>query len=550
MGEERRNSFSVARDVSPGTDSAPWSGPFVWGLIFGVIIALVAAARRLSRSSGGEAAPQSPAAIEGRSPASPPAVETRVLAVRDGESKSLPSTIKAPGIDVVFGQGAMVQKTSPPRPATPAQSAQPVEPSRSAPARWQEPTKYIVGVLMFLALLFLLYLSRSVIPTVIVAALLALIVHPVIGFLQRRLKMRRGLSIAVTYLLIVGLLILIPVLLIPSIINAVNDLINLDFQGWAESAAEFVRDLSDRVAGIPVLNSLLGPLLDSVSGAFQGISTVPAPAPVSYDVAMSGLVDRLARTLGIVASVVGPVVSAVITVVFMLLISLHLSLSGQNMLETFPHLLPHRYADEITALAQRIGGVWLSFLRGQFALMVIIGVIVWLGNAILGNRYPLLLGVISGTLEIIPNLGPALALIPGVGFALIFGSSHFAMEPLTFALIVLAFYLLVQVFENQLIVPYVLGGELDVPPLAVILGVMVGGTVGGILGVLLATPFIASGREVFRYLYDKILEVPEEPEPEERQPSFLDSIGRRIRSLKVPFRRRSGQPPASEAAAE
>jgi predicted PurR-regulated permease PerM len=392
---------------------------------------------------------------------------------------------------------------------------------------------------VFLAILFILYISRSVIPTVIVAALLALIVHPVIGFFQHRLKLRRGLAIAITYLLIVGLLLFIPLILVPSLIEATNDLINIDFQAWADSAAQAMQSLSDQVARIPVLNGLLGPLLDSVNTALGGLSSVPTPAPVSYDVAMSSLVDRLSRTLGIVAGVLGPVISAVISLAFMLLISLHLSLSGQNILEGVPQLLPPRYEPEISALIERIGGVWVSFLRGQFALMVIIGLMVWLGNAILGNRYPLLLGIISGTLEIIPNLGPALALIPGVTLALIFGSSHFAIDPLVFAVIVLAFYLLVQVFENQLIVPYVLGGELDVPPLAVILGVMVGGTVGGILGVLLATPFIAMGREIFRYLYDKILEAPEEAGAETLQPSFLSTIGSRIRSIRLPFLRRS-----------
>jgi hypothetical protein len=51
--------------------------------------------------------------------------------------------------------------------------------------------------------------------------------------------------------------------------------------------------------------------------------------------------------------------------------------------------------------------------------------------------------------------------------------------------------------ENQLIVPYVLGGELEVPPLVVVIGIVVGGSVAGILGVLLAVPIIATGREIF-----------------------------------------------------
>jgi predicted PurR-regulated permease PerM len=548
MDKEVRMLISEASSTTNNTEGSGWSVPLLWGLVLGAFVAVAAAVRHWLRTAPKEAAPQRSKPIESSPLPALPLPDPALPPEKPAEGKAFPAMVAgSPPAKSTSGQPAKAQKTG----STPSESPEPVTTlGQSIPpsySRWQEPTKYIVGGGLSLAVLFLLYISRSVIPTVIVAALLALIVHPVIGFFQRRLRLRRGLSIALTYLLIVSLLILIPLILVPSIINAVNDLASLDFQAWAESAAQSVQNLSGTVAGIPVVNWLLTPLLDSISTAFQGVSITPTPETVSYDAAMGGLIDSLARTLGLVASVLGPVVSAVVSIVFMLLISLHLSLSGQRMMEGFPDLLPPRYAPELTALARRLGEVWVSFLRGQFALMAIIGVLVWLGNAILGNRYPLLLGLISGTLEIIPNLGPALALIPGVSFALIFGSNHFAMEPLTFALIVLVFYLLVQVFENQVIVPYVLGGELDVPPLAVILGVMIGGTVAGILGVLLATPFIASGREVFRYLYDKILETPEETAPEERQPSFLDTIGKRIRSVRLPFRGRSGPTPGAIA---
>jgi predicted PurR-regulated permease PerM len=549
MNERTRNSPEETNDTLSGTQAASWSAPFVGGLIVGVIIALVAAVRRLVHVGGQEAPAESTEVTDGLASTPAPAPGTTVHPATPAAGKPPSAVAQASGSEGASGQQGKPQRTGTERPKPP-QTAKPASPSLAGPTRWQEPTKYVVGVGLFLAVLFVLYLSRSVIPTVIVAALLALIVHPIIGFLQRRLKLSKGLSIAITYLLIVGLLVLIPLLVIPTVIDAINDLINLDFQAWADSAAQSLQSLSDRVARIPVVNYLLTPLLQSVGNALQGISTVSSPDSVSYDAAVSGLIDRLSQTLSIITAVLGPVVSAVISVAFMLLISLHLSLSGDRILEGFPQLLPSRYASEITALVDRIGGVWVSFLRGQFALMVIIGVMVWLGNAILGNRYPLLLGIISGILEIIPNIGPALALIPGVGFALIFGSGHFAMEPLTFALVVLVFYLLVQVVENQVIVPYVLGGELEVPPLAVILGVMVGGTVAGILGVLLATPFIATARELFRYLYDKILEPPEQPQPEEPKPTFLDSIGNRIRNIRIPFRRRSAQPPLPDTGAE
>ena len=158
------------------------------------------------------------------------------------------------------------------------------------------------------------------------------------------------------------------------------------------------------------------------------------------------------------------------------------------------------------------------------SLMVVVGVIVWIGNLILGTPQALFLGVLAGLLEVIPSLGPILATIPAVILALIFGSGYIPVENWAFALIVIAFYVLVQVIENQLLVPYILGDAVDLPPLIVIVGVVIGGSAFGLLGVFLATPVISTGREVFMYLYDKILEPPPEPEIIEEKPSIMDAI--------------------------
>jgi len=107
---------------------------------------------------------------------------------------------------------------------------------------------------------------------------------------------------------------------------------------------------------------------------------------------------------------------------------------------------------------------------------------------------------------------------------------------------VIAFYILVQVIENQLLVPYVLGDAVDLPPLIVIIGVVIGGSAFGLLGVFLATPVISSGREVFMYLYDKILEPPPEPEPEEEKPSLMDTIRAYATRLPRPKFRRKPAP--------
>jgi predicted PurR-regulated permease PerM len=160
--------------------------------------------------------------------------------------------------------------------------------------------------------------------------------------------------------------------------------------------------------------------------------------------------------------------------------------------------------------------------------MLIIGVVTWIGSTAIGLPGAFALATIAGVMELIPNLGPFLAAVPAVIVALIQGSTYLGVNHLTFALIVIGLYVVIQQIENTFIVPRVLGEAVNLHPLVVIIGVIVGANVAGILGALLAAPVIASIREILGYLYAKILgEDPYPPQPvqpEEVTPSLLEQI--------------------------
>ena len=86
-------------------------------------------------------------------------------------------------------------------------------------------------------------------------------------------------------------------------------------------------------------------------------------------------------------------------------------------------------------------------------------------------------------------------------------------------------YILVQMLENYFVVPKVLGEAVELHPLVVISGVLIGAAVWGILGALLATPLIASGREIIHYLYRKTLG--EDPFPTIEKPPEEETLSLR-----------------------
>lgn len=166
-------------------------------------------------------------------------------------------------------------------------------------------------------------------------------------------------------------------------------------------------------------------------------------------------------------------------------------------------ILPPLDWRELGTLLARIARLWLAFARGQLILMLLIGVVSWLGLAALGVPYAPFLGIVAGSLEIVPSLGPTLATAAAALVALAKGSTYLHISPPWLAAIVIVFYVLVQQLENIFVVPRVMGDALKLPALIILLGIIAGGVVGGVPGAVLAAPVIASIREVFRYYRHK-----------------------------------------------
>lgn len=374
---------------------------------------------------------------------------------------------------------------------------------------WNKTTKYVVGVGLVLFGIFILYLSREVIPPLIIAILIAVITRPVITWLHLRIHLSRSLAVAVVYLLAIILFPLVLVLTIPAIINAVHYVLSLDYAGFLRGALEWSRSVlaSIKAAQIPVepLDAYVDQIITDLLASLQSTSPAAVAETPSIATVLRSLGTAFTTTFSTVASLVGTVLSNVVLFIFVILTSIYMNLSAHKVRENFLSLVPPAYQHEISLLTARIGLLWSAFFRGELTLMIVIGVMSWIGLTALGVPGAVYLGIIAGLLELVPNLGPILATIPAVIVVLLQGSSYIPVSHLTMALLVIGFYILVQQLENNLIVPRVLGDAVDLPPLVVMTGVLVGATVGGILGTLLATPVIATAREILRYIYDKML---------------------------------------------
>ena len=158
---------------------------------------------------------------------------------------------------------------------------------------------------------------------------------------------------------------------------------------------------------------------------------------------------------------------------------------------------------DLLVLLDRLADLWLTYIKSQLLLSLIIGGLTWTAGSAIGLPWAFGLGMISGILEMIRNLGPLIGTVLAVIVALWKGSTVIPVDNWVFALIVIAVYVVIQQAVEFLIAPRLLGKRLDLPPLLVLFAVIVGALVAGVPGAYLAVPLIASMREIVRFIAAK-----------------------------------------------
>lgn len=375
----------------------------------------------------------------------------------------------------------------------------PSKPAHISP-RWRTSTKRLALTTLLVLSLLAIYSIRSVLLPIIMAMVLAYVVLPIVEFIYRRTALNRNMAIALVYLTITGILIAIPVTTIPQLINQGNNLIN-NMPDYIEGIGEFLnKPLTVGDYTIPVDQLPLDQLYESIS---------------------QNLIDII-RTVGtqgfnIFGSVASRTISTVLWIIIVLVLSLYMVKDYRELWASIVALAPKEFHDDLQHLGRDISDTWNDFLRGQLILGFVVGSIVTIVAVILNLPNALLLGLLAGLLEFIPNIGPSLAAVPALLFAFFQYDASWlgsAVGPVWFTLIVLFLYFLIQQLENNFLVPRIIGRSLNLHSLIVFIGAMAGASIAGILGILLAAPLLATARIIIRYIYNKLLDLPPFPEVE------------------------------------
>ena len=353
------------------------------------------------------------------------------------------------------------------------------EPARTVVPRW---VQLALLPIVPLALWVAIKLAGKVLLVFLVATLIALLLNPVVAFVQRAPHVRRGFAVLVVYLTFFIAVIGIGFLLANPISNQVNtftkDLPHIVDQA-NKTLASFQKTLNKHGIHVQIIK--------------QGHT------------ALQTLQEKVEKAAGSLVSFGGDILTKVVSTAFDLILifvlSIYMLSYGPKIGELVRHIVPPgdgTPADDYPTLAQQAVS---SYVRGQLLFSAIMGVTAGVALYVFGvlgifpdgETYAVAFGAFLAVAELIPYVGPILGALPPVLVALF-------TDPITAVWVALLF-LGLQQFEGHVVAPQIFGHSLRINPLLVIAALLIGLQIDGIVGAVVALPTLAIARETVLYLH-------------------------------------------------
>ncbi len=383
---------------------------------------------------------------------------------------------------------------------------------------WGLTTKAFVTIITILLVVLVAYRFQSLIALLVFAVILAYLLNPVINFVNERTSLSRNSVILIAYLL--------------SAAGFIWALIALGVAAFQEIGAliEEAPMLVDRITDI-------FQELTTRTDTFQIGQFQIDPIIIPWDAITNQIIGLIEPVVSQSGQFVGQAATTVVGLIgnffFIFVISIYIAIEIPKMSGYVGDFAQTPgYRQDAERITREFGRIWSSYLRGQVILGLIIFLVVWIGLSILGVQNALALGILSGLLEFVPVLGPVIGAGAAIAVAFFQPQNYMGLESWQYALAVLGLMFLIQQLENNILVPRIVGGALDLHPLVVMVAVFMGGSIAGILGAILAAPVTATLKLLGVYAWRKMFDMHPFPTPEEEKGPPGPVLSERLRALR------------------
>lgn len=326
----------------------------------------------------------------------------------------------------------------------------------------------LTTIVLFVGVGAFVYGARNTLIAFLFAIFFAYLLDPAVSAAERRItKGSRGRAILLVYLALLGLLVLWGFLVGPRL------------AAEARGLATALPGLLDKVETGQIAHQI---------GSRRGWSFNTQARLAQFLSSHQHTFVEWASSLGRRAA---SVASHVVWIVLIPILAVFFLRDGRSLAESAIQTVDQRSQRQfLRGLSEDVNGMLASYIRAQLTLAIISLVIYIVVLEILRVPYAIVLGTLGGIMEFIPVVGPLVAAGMILGIAFIANYHHL--------LILLAFlggWRLIQDYVNS---PRIMGGKLQLHPLAALFAVLVGGEIGGVVGVYLSIPMMATLRILWR----------------------------------------------------
>src|SRR6185503_7501240 len=375
-------------------------------------------------------------------------------------------------------------------------------------ARWSSTTKRVVVALFAIAALYIVYRAGDIVRPFIWAGVLAFVLLPLVGLLERRLSLPRTAAAGVVFVGLIAAIIGGGRLLVPLALDQVRDL-QRSLPSLVANAQNTLTQTADQL-GLQDFNVIIA--------NFTGVND---------------LTQMIARSA--VPFIVG-LGHFLLELLVFLIATFFLLRDAPRLFQWFRRILPASQRNELLPLFAQVNTVLGRYVRGQMFLIGVMSTATFIGLSVLQVPFVLLLAIMTGVLEVIPIVGPitagAIACLVALGHPAPWGLSQ-----IWYVAIVALMYTVLRHAEDYFVIPLVIGRIVRLHPAVVIFSLLTGGALYGLLGVLIAVPVAATLRLVLIYVGAKLRD--EDPFPQLEQelevphpapPAASRAVGRRAHS--------------------
>lgn len=335
-------------------------------------------------------------------------------------------------------------------------------------------TKMLALVILLVAAVAIVLRFWSVAMLFFAAAVIAYLLSPLVRLLTFRGKVPRGVAVAATALLVLGLIVWLIALLVPYAVNQISGVVN-DLDVYAKDFDKLLLDLNELLASWHLPQQVL-------DWAYSFAGKLDAYLGRAF----TGVLNWLTST-----------VSSLFDIIVVIILIIYFMLDGKKLVVAAVNALPQKMAVRAASVLRESDGYVWKYIGTRVLISLGMGLVSYIGFTIIGLRYALLFALVSFVLDFIPYFGSLIAgVVEGV-YAIITGGLSLAIK-------VVIFVLVVQQIEGNVVAPKLQGEAVDVHPIAIMFSLLVCSELWGPVGMLISTPVAAVVkvfiREVYRYI--------------------------------------------------